>query len=49
MSKFDYNSVRAREARLSKAFDGKAQNILTDFLIFASFSFRLCCSFAVSG
>ena len=39
MSKFDYNSVRAREARLSKAFDGKAQNILTDFLIFASFSF----------
>lgn len=39
MSKFDYNSVRAREARLSKAFDGKAQNILTVFLIFASFSF----------
>ena len=41
MSKFDYNSVRAREARLSKAFDGKAQNILTDFLIFASFSFGI--------
>ncbi len=39
MSKFDFSSVRAREARLSKAFDGKAQNILTDFLIFASFSF----------
>lgn len=41
MSKFDFSSVRAREARLSKAFDGKAQNILTDFLIFASFSFGI--------
>lgn len=41
MSKSDYNSVRAREARLSKAFDGKAQNILTDFLIFVSFSFGI--------
>lgn len=41
MSEFDFSSVRAREARLSKAFDGKAQNILTDFLIFVSFSFGI--------
>ena len=37
--KFDYNSSRAREARLSKALDGRAQRILLNAIIFACFAF----------